>query len=238
MGIPTEDLDDIFAPFVRLEQRTRKIEGTGLGLAISRELVRLLGGQLQVRSTVNQGSTFWFELCLAEVSDVQADMVVKGKEVVGFQGETRKVLIVDDNKEHRMILVRLLAPLGFELTKAEHGKDALECTLASPPDLILLDLTLPEMDGFETARRIQAARPDAPIPIIAMSATPSKDWQQRAKAAGCAAFLGKPIQAGELFEQIGKLLSLEWIYADSPVSEAAEEEIHAHDAAGDYPGGR
>ncbi len=215
IGIPAEELADIFAPFIQAEHHMRKIEGTGLGLAISRELVRLFGGELQVKSTVNQGSTFWFDVVVSEAPDAYVASDPEGKEIMGFVGEARKVLIVDDNRENRMVLLRLLAPLGFELNKAENGKEAVECALAWQPELILLDLLMPEMDGFEAARRIQAAMPGAPIPIIAVSATTSDDWQQQAKAAGCSAFLCKPIQADELFEQMRTLLKLEWLYADA-----------------------
>ena len=189
IGIPADKLDAIFSPFVQVEQQTRKIEGAGLGLAISRELVRLLGGELQVKSVVNQGSIFWFEMDLYEVSETQVPGTPQEKQICGFPGKPRKVLIVDDSRENRMVLIGLLAPLGFELKIAENGTEALQRTMTWKPDMILLDIIMPDMDGYTVARKIRHSTFDIRnIPIIAISASTSASSQQKTKTAAVMRF--------------------------------------------------
>ena len=137
-----EDLTEIFKPFEQVGDAEKQAEGTGLGLAISRQLVELMGGEVQVESAPGKGSQFWFELDLPEVSSDKAERAQAERLPVGFQGEQKVVLVVDDKAENRSVLVSLPSPLGFDLIEAENGQAALERASEVKPDLVLIDLVM------------------------------------------------------------------------------------------------
>jgi PAS domain S-box-containing protein len=224
IGIPEEKLHEVFSPFIQVGKHNRTIEGTGLGLAISRELVRLMGGELHVKSKVNEGSTFWLELDFPEVEEEIAVTGVRGKHIIGFTGEKRKILVVDDKWENRAVLVNLLLPLGFEVTEAENGYDGLQKAAEFMPDLILMDLIMPVMDGFEATRRIRQSAHLKHVKILAISASTSESQRQESIEAGCDGFIAKPVEAEELFEKVGTQLGLEWIYEEQGEVAMGEKE--------------
>lgn len=211
IGIDESQLQRLFEPFEQVCDATRRQTGTGLGLSISRQLIRLMGSDIQVESAPGQGSVFWFDLCLpvlaAEVETVPAE----GK-VIGYEGATRSILIVDDTTENRKMLAYLLSSLGFQVDEAENGPAALEHVQASKPDLILMDMLMPMMDGLEATRRIRQNETLAHIPIMIISATVSDEDQPKWRAAGGDAFVAKPIKRETLLRQIGLLLGLAWTY--------------------------
>jgi PleD family two-component response regulator len=170
VGIPKEKLDKIFEPFTRDVDGSKAIEGIGLGLTITRRLVDLMGGKLSVESDIGNGSTFTFELELDVINEVQAKAMKKEREAISYpcrklfdtaQGKRRRVLIVDDNLTNLSLLVSILEPLGFEINTAENGQQAIDRALKEPPDLLLLDLLMPVMDGDEgnqNCRRFSGSR--------------------------------------------------------------------------------
>ncbi len=210
VGIGKDQLETIFEPFEQVGDMRRRLGGTGLGLAISRQFVRLMGGEIRVESCVGQGSTFSFELDVQVVAEGTAAPAPKST-VIGYQGPRRKILIVDDVAENRAVLIGMLGPLGFATAEAVNGQEGLEQAKAVRPDLILMDIVMPTMDGLETMRRLRQLPDFKGIPIIAISASASGGDVTSSMAAGANAFLPKPIDLSELLAQIGALLKLEWI---------------------------
>jgi len=221
IGIPPEQLNDIFSPFTQVAEHTRKVAGTGLGLAISRKLVRMMGGELHVKSTVGKGSTFWFDLEMPEVAEVgEVVAATKYRNITGFEGKKRRILVVDDDVENRDIIKAILLPLGFDITEAIDGRDAVDKARECQPDVILMDLVMPVMDGFEATKHIRQIPALKDVLVIAVSAKAFEQTRQESLAAGCDEFLTKPVQVETLLERLRVHLGLEWIYEEEVPSEA------------------
>lgn len=216
IGIPDEDLDSIFKPFHQVEQQHQHTEGTGLGLAITRKLVDMMNGHLQVESQEGQGSHFHLEFQFPILQNLDV-MLEKAEErqIIGCKNSIHyELLLVDDKQDNRNLLSNLLLPLGFKVREAENGELALEQLHRHQIDLVLMDLFMPVMDGFSTAQAIRANDAWQDLPIIAVSAGVFAQQKQQALAAGCNAFLEKPVQAEELLQRLQKYLKLEWEYAE------------------------
>jgi len=225
IGISPERLKEIFLPFNQVGEQRFQIEGSGLGLAISQRLVRLMGSELTVESTLGQGSVFGLELDFyTPLEEIEIETTEKPA-IIGFRGEKRKILIVDDKFKNREILKMMLLPLGFEIMEAIHGGDALTQATAFQPDLILLDLLMPEMDGFEFMRHIRQIPLLKNVIIIGVSASTSKQKQQEALAASCDDFISKPVKMDRLLERLQIHLELEWIYEEMTEVEPKNEEV-------------
>ena len=214
IGIAPDQLATIFEPFEQAGDMRRRLAGTGLGLAISRQYVRLMGGEIQVESRPGQGSTFRIEVEAPPVQENTA--VTASRTVTGYAGSRKKVLAVDDIAENRAVVIDLLAPLGFEVTEAANGREGMELAHRLRPDLILMDIAMPELDGLEVTRRLRQQEAFRDMPIIALTASVSVSDNEQCRAAGMNAFLPKPIEADKLLEQMARLLQLEWTYGTAP----------------------
>ncbi|MGZ8174938.1 MULTISPECIES: PAS domain S-box protein [Methylobacter] len=212
IGIDAGQLESIFKPFEQAADRHYSGGGTGLGLVISRELVRLMGSEIFVISRVGEGSTFWFDLD-APVVDVYGDIMPVEQHITGYLGPRQRVLVVDDTEVNRALLIDMLSRLGFETDEAANGRVCLDSVETRKPDLILLDMVMPEMGGLETARRLRQMPGFGQTPIVAVSAGASGIDVAEAMAAGVNVFLTKPIEIKRLMGQIAGLLKLDWIYA-------------------------
>lgn len=214
IGMTPEQLKKIFLPFEQVGDNSHKSEGTGLGLAISSQIIGLMDGQIKVESIYEQGTKFWFDLDLPIVDAVNLPKSSKiTKNIIGYEGETKTILIVDDIWENRSVFVNLLAPLGFKLIEASNGKEGLEQAQACQPDLIITDLAMPEIDGFQMVKILRSQAELQNIMIIAASASVSSFTRQQSQEAGCNDFLSKPINAEELFDMLQRYLFLRWIYS-------------------------
>lgn len=224
-GIAAEDLTTIFKPFRQVGSHdAAKAEGTGLGLSITERLVSMMGGEIHVSSRLKQGSVFWFELDLPVVFDLVKSKQPVEAPIIGFEGIPRKILIIDDKLENCLVIVHLLKPLGFDIIEASNGQEGIEKAMVFSPDLIITDLVMPVMDGFEVVRRLKNISALASIPIIASSASVFESDQQKSLMAGCSAFLPKPFQANLLLELLQELLDLKWVYGQ--VTEFSEQIRH------------
>ncbi|MBN8559003.1 MAG: response regulator [Leptolyngbya sp. UWPOB_LEPTO1] len=215
IGIAPEQLEAIFSPFQQVGESDRKTEGTGLGLSISSQLLKIMGSEIHVNSTLGKGSTFWFDLVLPEVEarSRSADpSAASPRAVVGYAGRPRSVLVVDDQAANRSVLVHLLEPLGFNVIEAENGQVALREAYQNKPDAILLDLVMPVMDGFEAVRQIRQSPDLRDTIVIATSASVFGYDQQASHDSGCNGFIAKPIRETELLAQLQTHLDLEWHY--------------------------
>jgi len=210
IGIAASEFDQIFLPFQQVGDPKYKSEGTGLGLSITQKLVTIMGSQLQVESHLGQGSRFWVSLHLPATLESQP---AKGKAgCSGYQGPRQTVLVVDDKPENRSMLVELLSSLGFTVVAAKNGQEGLEKVAQSPPALILTDLVMPILDGFEFIRHLKRQPSFSQIPIIVTSASVFAENRQQCLQVGGNDFLAKPIRTDELLEKLQVHLKLNWIY--------------------------
>ena len=224
VGMSSDQLEQIFQPFEQVGDREKQAEGTGLGLAISREIVEVMGGELRVESQLGQGSRFWFEVSLLVV-EVAESTPVPAQIITGYEGPRRKVLVVDDEPYNRLVLVDLLEPLGFVVETAENGRVGLEKALDWHPDVILMDLVMPKLTGFEVAQQIRQETVLDDIVMIAVSASVLEADQERSRLAGFDSFVPKPIEAERLLTTLSEQLKLEWRYAeDSKPTDGKEAE--------------
>jgi signal transduction histidine kinase/CheY-like chemotaxis protein len=209
-GIDHANIESIFEPFRQVGSHRQ--EGSGLGLAISRHLVQLMGGALNVHSEPGLGSTFSFELKfpLARIEE-SADL---NRQVIGYQGPRRTVLVVEDERLNRTILVNSLKNIGFHIKEAVNGEQALKLAGLHMPDVILMDIFMPDMDGLETTASLRQLPGGAQVPVIAVSASVFEQHRANSLAAGCNDFLAKPVNLDELRDKLATWLQLEWIYRD------------------------
>ena len=214
IGISEAQQARLFQPFEQLAEVGRREGGTGLGLAISRELIRLMGGDIQVRSRPGEGSVFWFEIVVPALEG-QVHALLERRAPVGYEGERRKVLVVDDVPHSRAMLLDALDTLGFQVADAGNGAEALVVAARFRPDLIVMDLMMPVMDGFEATQRLRRSPGSAKVPIIATSASATTETDLRSREAGANAFIRKPIEQSVLLDTIAAVLGLTWICEES-----------------------
>ncbi|HEY7640717.1 MAG TPA: ATP-binding protein [Steroidobacteraceae bacterium] len=212
VGIPAAELPRIFEPFHRVEHAGRQAEGTGLGLSITHRLVAAMDGQIHVQSEPGRGTTFRIELD-ATPDVVQPLAAAEARDVVGYSGARRSVLVADDDDVSRALACDLLVNLGFEVRRAADGRSALEQMRRALPDAVITDLVMPHVDGLDLTRAVRANETTRSLPIIAVSASASAYTGQEALDAGCDRFLPKPLRLAALCECLGSLLQIQWLYA-------------------------
>jgi CheY-like chemotaxis protein len=208
IGIAEDKVDSVFERFMQVSgDSTRRYGGTGLGLTITKQLIELLGGNIQVTSRQHHGSTFTFYL------PVLKGRLQKDSEAVGDAAELHKlqnslngihVLLVEDNPINQKVAVKLLSSQGALVDVANHGKEAIEQLQKIRPDIILMDIQMPEMDGYEATKIIRNEMPEDinHIPIIAMTASALITDQKKCLFAGMNDYIAKPYQATDLYKKI------------------------------------
>ena len=212
IGIPKDRMKKIFQPFHQVRDYRKNLEGTGLGLAISKELIHLMGSTLHVESVLGKHSIFSFELQLQKAFESHyKSSRDHGGTIIGYKGRRRTVLVADDNKDNLSVLVQLLEPIGFRLMQAENGETCCDLAVKFKPDLIIMDIIMPVMDGLEATRTIRSSTRVNETPIIVLSARVFEEDRAKSHKAGCNEFLPKPVNEMELFEAIKNCLNLEWI---------------------------
>lgn len=223
IGMSSEVLEKIFQPFEQVSDSKRNSEGTGLGLAISQTIAQLMGSQIQVQSQLGIGSTFLFDVELLIASEWRhTGNDATREQLVGYQGKQQTILVVDDKWENRSVIVNLLEPLGFTVVEAKDGQDGLTKAIQIKPNLIITDIRMPVMDGYQFLQEIRQAEILKALPVIVSSASVSNMDQQQSLEAGGNDFLTKPVQADDLFEMLRTHLQLTWIY-QSTVSSNEQE---------------
>jgi CHASE2 domain-containing sensor protein/DNA-binding response OmpR family regulator/nitrogen-specific signal transduction histidine kinase len=221
VGMSPEQLEKIFLPFEQVGSVQQKSEGTGLGLAISHRIAALMGSQIQVQSHLGKGSIFWLDLIVpALLTDNSPEagnfkQIDKIGKITGIKGYAPTILIIDDDANHCLILSTLLQDIGCCVLEARDGKQGLKLAIENKTDAILLDLAMPNMDGFELMIHLQGNLQTSNIPIIVSSANVFEENRQRSLRAGARAFVPKPLQRDELLKALRPLLKVDWIYAQS-----------------------
>lgn len=217
-GISLQEQTRLFRYFEQAQagQTAPAKSGTGLGLAISRHLVQLMGGEISVASEVGKGSCFRFDLKVEFVQFADTPETTDSRYVVGLQpGQPHiRTLVVDDREDNREYLVQLLAPAGFDTRQASSGQEALRSFEEWKPQLMLLDLHMPGMDGLEVLRQLRPLPGGSDVRIVVVTASISSGLQQDALDAGADAYFMKPLQESALFQKISDLLGVAYVWAN------------------------
>ncbi len=225
IGIAAEHLAKLFDAFEQVARHGQRGEGTGLGLTISQRIVQLMGSCIQVQSQLGQGSEFSFTLELPLVTEwAQPQKIEERDRIIGYvnrdggssEEQRRSILVIDDHWENRAFVVNLLASLGFETAEADSGEAGLRQIPANPPDLVIADLVMPGMDGFEFVRQLRHREEFKAIKVIISSASVAPIYQQMALDQGSDDFLAKPIDVNLLLTMLATHLDLEWLYESDP----------------------
>jgi len=225
IGIAADDLERVFEPFDRgSSAEAQRQPGIGLGLAITRVLASVLGGDIAVTSTPGVGSVFRFRAMLPAPA-VAARAPAKGGRITGYQGARRTVLVIDDDPAQRTILQSLLSPLGFDVQVAAGGMEGIALAAAGAPDIVLLDIQMPGMSGWEVAARLRVTHGPA-LRIVMVSADAHEFRAGGDGRSNHDAFVTKPVELDALVAVIGAQLDLRWdeaevvTAADAPASVA------------------
>jgi len=211
IGIAQPDLERIFDEFYQVDgSYSRNYEGTGLGLALVRRMVELQAGEITADSTLGQGACFTcrFAGCLRRGPDVVPAVTPEAQQPVERVSLGRSVLLVEDNPMNRKLARNVLLSNGFELVEARSGEEVFELLAQHTPDLVLMDLQLPGIDGLELTRRLKDDPRTAGIPIVALTAHVMKIDEEKARAAGCVGFITKPIRLSEFPRQVASYLGV------------------------------
>ncbi|GIK39832.1 MAG: hypothetical protein BroJett011_36650 [Chloroflexota bacterium] len=209
IGIAPEDLKRLFKPFVQLDSRlARQYSGTGLGLSLVFRMAELHGGSVSVESQVNQGSRFTFslpwtkpvrEVHSAEAAGPEASLT---ELTLAPNGQPYRILLADDNEDNISLFQDYLQAVGYQVTVVRNGKEAVDRTQEEQPNLILMDIQMPVMDGLEATRRLRADAALAPIPIIAVTSLAMPGDRERCLEAGANDYLSKPVHLEKLVKTI------------------------------------
>lgn len=210
VGIKVSELKNIFEPFHRVKDNNQ-FEGVGLGLSISQKIANLMGSTLKVKSKKNFGSKFWFDLDLPIVdSNHSQEMTINN--IIGYTNKNIQILIVDDKVENRMVLKDVLQLLNFSIIEAVDGFDAISKVKESIPDIIFMDLKMPNMNGIEATKELRKNEKLNGTIIIAISANVYEYKKIESIEAGCNGFLSKPITKDKIILEINKHFPIEWVY--------------------------
>ena len=217
IGMTPDQVERLFRPFEQLAESRRREGGAGLGLAISRRLVHLMGGDIEVHSELNKGSVFAFELSLPVTPSPPGNVrIAQEDRISGYEGPRKTILLADDVAPNLAMLVDTLSVLGFNLERAENGQEVLERVREQTPDLILMDISMPLMDGQEATRRLRLNPELARLPIVITSASASPEVAAGSRAAGADDFIPKPIDRRVLLQVLAKHLNLRWTLEARP----------------------
>jgi CheY-like chemotaxis protein len=234
IGIESDSIEVLFDTFTQADvSTTRRFGGTGLGLNISRRLARMLGGDIDVRSALGQGSTFTAAItiakqCFEDMASTDEDMrqSINAKQA-NYGGIERclrgKVLLAEDNLDNQSLIVHFLERLGIDVTVVENGAQAVESVLQEQFDLVLMDMQMPEMDGPTATELLRQT--GCNIPIVALTANAGSEERQRCTDAGCTDFLSKPIDRQHFYSVLSEHLRQEDEAIDDAATELPEELI-------------
>lgn len=213
-GISSEEIPTLFDAFVQTEIGRNSQQGTGLGLPISRKFVQLMGGDIQVSSAIGVGSRFSFEipLDLSTIENVTITSIEKKAIAIESPRQEYRILVVDEVPENRLLVTRILEPLGFKIFEAENGLDAITVWERHRPQLIWMDMRMPVMDGYEATRQIRSRPLGDQVKIIALTASALTEQEVDIINAGCDDILRKPFHKPDLLEKIATHLGIRYRY--------------------------
>jgi signal transduction histidine kinase/DNA-binding NarL/FixJ family response regulator len=234
VGIASEELPKLFDAFIQAEAGREMQEGTGLGVVISRKFVQMMGGDIAVESELGKGSTFYFHIQV-KLGEAQISNTTQNKQrVLGIApGQPiYKILAVDDKPINRQLLIKLLAPLGFEIQEASNGQEAIKIWDEWEPHLIWMDMRMPVMDGYEATKHIKSTTKGNATAVIALTASVLEEEKAIVLSAGCDDFLRKPFAEHTIFDALTKHLGVKFIYEENQGNnlETGKENILSSDS--------
>ncbi|MGB7890497.1 MAG: PAS domain S-box protein [Microcoleus sp.] len=214
VGIAPTEIESLFKVFVQAEAGKNLSQGSGLGLAISQKLVKLMGGQIRVKSTLHRGSTFSFEIGvqLPQAESLPPESINQRVINLAPGQPTYRILIVEDLGENRRLLVEILISVGFEVREAKQGVEALSLWESWRPHLILMDLQMPIVDGYTATKYIRERPQSQETVIIALTASIFEEEREKVLMAGFNDFISKPFQQRDIFDKLAKYLGVKYIY--------------------------
>ena len=219
IGITPEEIEQLFNPFVQTEAGMNSSQGTGLGLSIGRKFARLMQGDITVKSRYGFGSSFVFTLPVKSIDVVESDTSTNKRAIaLAANLPQYRILIVDDKAENRLLLNHLLTSMGFAIAEASNGRESIYLWSTWHPDLILMDIHMPIMNGIEATQAIKSQSLGNAVPIVALTASAFAESRAEILKAGCDDFLSKPIKDTLLFEKIAKHLPVSYIYEEAESS--------------------
>ncbi len=214
-GIVPEEQGKIFDAFQQTVCGIQAQGGTGLGLAISKEYIRLLGGDISLDSKVGSGAIFRFIIPVdaAESRPSEAEELARAR-IIGLHSNQNqwRVLLVEDRDASRAFLSQILTLVGFQVIEAINGLEAVELAQSRQPHIVLMDLNMPVMDGYEATKRIKAA--NNRLPVIAVTASAFEEDRKKILDVGCDAFIRKPFKEHEIFDVIRDFVGVDYIYKE------------------------
>ena len=228
-GIAPDELDNLFKPFTQPQTNVIPAEGTGLGLAISQKFVQLMGGKITISSTLNQGTKFVFDILVSPPEDtVNQTSLSSSKKVIGLAPNqpVYRILVTEDKLTNRLLLIKLLGSLGFEVQEAENGQQAIALWEAWEPHLILMDMQMPVMNGYEATKQIKSTLKGEATVIIALTASAFEEQRQGILSTGCNDFVRKPFREDNLLQKISEYLGVQYIYEANEEVGSSKEEQH------------
>lgn len=225
IGLADDQQELIYEPFERiLNKQTQSVSGTGLGLTISRLLANVMGGDISLKSKINEGSCFTFSIMLPVILQPEQFDIAE-KSISAYAGEQKVILVVDDEPPHRQLMDDFLSPYGFSVLTASDADKAKKTYLKHTPDLILLDIQMPETNGWQLAEQLRKEGVNTPIIMLSGNAIESSSEQFNKNLHD--AYFIKPVKLNVLLEKIGSILQLEWIYLDDKPSSKLSTNIES-----------
>jgi signal transduction histidine kinase/CheY-like chemotaxis protein len=210
IGIPEDEMERIFRPFERIRRPGMPlIPGTGLGLTITQLLTEIMGGEIKVTNNSTGGVTFTVWLMLSEVVSPAAEPTLK-REILGFNGPEKYIMVVDDDPSHRSLIADTLSPLGFHVLEAKSGIACIETFHDFQPDLYLMDISMPDLDGWETSATLRNLGCQKPILILSANAGESSNFESKKQIVSD--YLVKPIKIDALLDKLGYWMDIKWAY--------------------------
>lgn len=219
IGIATNELETIFEPFKQTENSLQSKEGTGLGLSISRQFARLIGGDITVESQLHHGSTFTCRIKMMIPQKIEGLVKTESKRIISLQSSQPKyrILVVEDVRDSQLLMVKMLASVGFQVRSANNGQEAIAIWQEWQPHLIWMDMRMPVMDGYQASgeiRQLEAEKPNlqTPVIIIALTATAFDQDRKAILDVGCNDFVSKPFREEIIFKIMAKYLGVRYVY--------------------------
>lgn len=217
-GISPHECEGLFEAFVQTETGLNSSEGSGLGLAIAQQFVTLMGGEITVSSSINQGSIFSFMIPVDKGEpkpNYAIESIIDRAIALAPDQPKYRILVVEDRESNRLLLVELLSSLGFSVREAKNGQEAIVIWQEWKPSLIFMDMRMPVINGYKATQQIRSQVEGSETVIIALTASAFEEQKQDIMKVGCNDLLPKPFQRGELLNKLSQYLGVQYIYSTS-----------------------
>ncbi|MDJ0902259.1 MAG: ATP-binding protein [Xenococcus sp. MO_188.B8] len=219
-GIAPEELNNLFKPFSQTSSGKKIQSGTGLGLVICRQFLELMGGNITISSILGQGTIAKFDFVVESTAVEAVNNQTFSRRVIGLQpGQPNyRILVVDDGWENRQMLVQLLESIGFEVSEAENGQEAVSICSSWQPHLIWMDMRMPVLDGYQATQKIRSDLQGQATVIIALTASAFEEKRELVLSVGCNDFVCKPFREEIIWEKMAKHLGISYVYEETESS--------------------